>query len=61
MRIADIGLTGIQGKNGDHGTEDGFELLLGGSMTGELSVNRRTGVKLLKDQVAPFLTRVLAF
>ena len=61
MRIADIGLTGIQGKNGDHGTEDGFELLLGGSMTGTLTVNRRTGVKLLKDQVAPFLTRLLAF
>ena len=61
MRIADIGLSGIQGKNGDLGAEDGFELLLGGSMTGALSVNRRTGVKLLKDQVAPFLTRLLAF
>ncbi|MCL5284539.1 MAG: nitrite/sulfite reductase [Nitrospirae bacterium] len=61
MRIADIGLSGIQGKNGDHGTEDGFELLLGGSMAGELTVNRRTGVKLLKDQVAPFLGRLLAF
>jgi len=61
MRIADIGLSGIQGKNGDHGTEDGFELLLGGRMQGELTFNRRTGVKLLKDQVAPFLSRVLAF
>ena len=61
MRIADIGLTGIQGRNGDRGAEDGFELLLGGSMTGALSVNRRTGVKLLKDEVAPFLTRLLAF
>ncbi len=61
MRIADIGLSGIQGKNGDHGAEDGFELLLGGSMSGELSVNRRTGVKLQKDQVAPFLSRLLAF
>jgi sulfite reductase (ferredoxin) len=61
MRVADIGLSGIQGKNGDHGTEDGFELFLGGSMQGELTVNRRTGVKLLKDQVAPFLSRILAF
>lgn len=61
MRIADIGLSGIQGKNGDQGSEDGFELLLGGSMQGALSFNKRTGVKLMKEQVAPFLTRMIAF
>ncbi|MGC8500532.1 MAG: nitrite/sulfite reductase [Leptospirillia bacterium] len=61
MRIADIGLSGVQGKNGDNGTEDGFDLFVGGGQEGEISVSRRTGVRLLKDQVAPFVTRILAF
>ncbi|MGC8529680.1 MAG: nitrite/sulfite reductase [Leptospirillia bacterium] len=61
MRIADIGLSGVQGKNGDNGTEDGFELLIGGRGPEGISLSQRTGVRLLKDQVAPFLTRLLAF
>ncbi len=64
MRIADIGLSGVQGKNGDNGTEDGFDLFVGGGREGregEISVSRRTGVRLQKEQVVPFVTRILAF
>ncbi len=61
MRIADIGLSGVQGKNGDNGAEDGFDLLIGGGGPEGISISQRTGVRLLKDQVAPFVMRLLAF
>ena len=61
MRIADIGLSGVQGKNTDHGAEDGFDLLIGGGGPEGISISQRTGVRLLKDQVAPFVMRLLAF
>ena len=61
MRLADIGLSGVQGKNGDNGAEDGFDLLVGGSGPEGIAISQRTGVRLLKDQVAPFVTRLLAF
>ncbi len=61
MRIADIGFSGVQGKNGDNGAEDGFDLLIGGGGPDGISISQRTGVRLLKDQVAPFTSRLLAF